>query len=396
MMKPRKYSFSTRIPFTQTRLREEAERVCSLGLVQVEFSCTTDRGLRAIIYGSGRIVLYSRYSYRNRPFRIKLGELGLITLEQARQLHRSNRLQASRGENPQAPKTVKMRYQELHERHYIVQCQSRGKKTLHTDQSRHTHWLGPEFGDQLVEDITKTDISRFILKMVDAERAPATIKTTIGQLRSTLEIAVDLGVIARNPAKGVRTPRVDNRRTDFMTVTQVQAFMAAAQASEDIVGSRMLMLMALTAARLGEATAARWTDISLDEGIWNLPTQKSQRRGRIYLCQPAQQVVRELEPYRCNEFLFPGAKGNAQRSRPIKLFNRLCEQAGISKGFRIHDLRHAWCSLGNLAEIPLEIISLAARHSSPLVTRIYSHAHRESLVAANEKIAALIMPPVAA
>lgn len=396
-MKPRKYSFETIIPFTVARLRQEAERVCEQGLGQVQFTSKTDPGLQAMIYGTGRIVFYSRYTYLRRPYRDWIGELGLISIEQARQKHHANRVLAAQGQNPRQPKTSPVLFKQLYWDHHVVQCQSRGKKTLHTDHSRYTHWIGPEFADMAVEDITKTHISRFILKMVDAGLAPATIKTIIGQLRSILEIGVELGVIARNPAKGVRTPRVDNRRTEFMTVTQVQAFMAAAQTSEDIVGSRMLMLMALTAARLGEATAAKWADISLEEGLWNLPTQKSQRRGRIYLCQAAQQVVRDLEPYRCNEFLFPGAKGNAQRSRPIKLFHRLCEQAGIPpKKFCLHDLRHAWCSLGNLAEIPLEIISLAARHSSPVVTRIYSHAHRESLVAANEKIAALIMPPVAA
>jgi hypothetical protein len=39
-------------------------------------------------------------------------------------------------------------------------------------------------------------------------------------------------------------------------VPQVAAFMAAAQASTQVVGSRMLMLMALTGARLGEARPA--------------------------------------------------------------------------------------------------------------------------------------------
>ena len=395
-MKSRKLPFQTHIPFTVARLQEEVERVKALGLVDQQYNCANEPGFEARISSTGRISLYSRYSFQCRSYRYWLGELGLISLAQARQQHRDNRAKAARGENPRQPVKEPMVYRELHEEHYRMQCRSRGKKSIHTDESRHRNWLGPAFNDMPVKTISKTDVARLIVRMQEAGRAPASIKTTLAQLRTTLELAVELGEIERNPTKGVRTPRVDNRRTEFMTVTQVKAFMAAAQADDDIVGSRMLMLMALTAARLGETTAAKWADIWLGEGIWELPTQKSGRRGRIYLCQAAQQVIRDLEPYRCNDFLFPGAKGNAQRSRPIKLFHRLCERAAIPKGFRIHDLRHAWCSLGNLAEIPLEIISLAARHSSPVVTRVYSHAHRESLVAANEKIAALIMPPIAA
>ena len=388
----RKHPFATSIPFTKARLLEEAERVRSLGLDQVEYSCTTDRGLRAVIYGSGRIVLYSRYCYRNRPFRIKLGDQGLISLEQARQLHRAYRLQASQGENPRAPKRASLTFRELHEQHYLVQCRSRNKKTLHTDISRHANWIGPEFDDMLIADITKTHVSRFVLKMQDAGLAPATIRTTIGQLSTTLALAVELDFVPRNVAKGLRLPRVNNRRTDFLTVTQVAAFLAASKDCDQIVGSRMLMLLALTGARLGEATAAQWDHVRLDDGVWYLPSQKSGRPGVIYLSEAAKDVIRKLTPVRRNQYLFPGHRGNDQLARPIRLFRRLCLEAGIPSGYRIHDLRHAWCSAGVLAGTPLEIVSQGARHSSPTTTRIYSHAHQESLVAAQAAIAELFMP----
>lgn len=397
-MTKRKCPFSTRIPFTVARLREEAARVKSLGLVQVQFTCETDPGLQAMVYGaSGRIVFYSRYTFARRIRRTRIGELGLISVDQAKRQHLANRGLAAQGGDPRRPKVEAMTFGQLFRDHYLAQCQARQKKTIETDVSRHRNWIGPALGDLMVTELNKSHVHHLMLRMNAAGRSPATIKTTVGQVGAVMELAVELGIVARNPVKGMRTPRVDNRRTEFMTVDQVRALIAAAQASDDIVGSRKLMLQALTGARSGEASAAKWADISLDEGVWTLPTQKSGRRGKIHLSCAAKQVIQELMPLRVNEYLFPGAKGNPQRSRPIKLFRRLCEQAGIPpKKFRIHDLRHAWCSLGNLAGIPLEIISLGARHSSPTVTRIYSHAHESSLVAANEAIAELIMPPRAA
>jgi len=391
-IRKRKYPHPTSFAFTKSRLLEEAERVKALGLDQVEFFCTAHRGMRAVIYASGRIKLYTRYSYRKRPQRILLGELGLLTLEQARVLHQRYRLQASQGEDPKAPKLSTLTYRELHDAHYVVQCRARQKKTLHTDLSRHENWLGPEFNDMPVAQITKTHVSRFVLKMQEAELAPATIRTIVGQLKTTLDIGVELGAAPRNVAKGVRLPRVDNRRTVFLEVPQVAAFMAVAQASEQIVGSRMLMLMALTGARLGEARALQWSHLDLDAGTWFLPTQKSGRPGVIHLSEPARAVIRELEPCRRNDFVFPGERSNDQLGRPIRLFKKLCQQAGIPEGYRIHDLRHAWCSAGVYAGIPLEVISQGARHSSPIVTRVYSHAHTESLVAAQATIGALFMP----
>lgn len=176
-LRKRKCPHPTSFPFTKTRLLEEAERVKALSLDQVEFSCTVHRGMRAVIYASGRIKLYTRYSYRKRPHRIPLGELGLLTLEQARILHQRYRLQPLQGEDPKAPQVSNLTYRALNEEHYVAQCRARQKETLHTDLSRHANWLGPEFDDMPVASITKTHVSRFVLKLQEAghlhERHPA-------------------------------------------------------------------------------------------------------------------------------------------------------------------------------------------------------------------------------
>lgn len=395
-MKQRKLSFQTHIAFTAARLQEETERVRSLGLRQVQYTCKTDPGLQAMLYGTGRIVLYSRYSFLRRPYRDRLGELGLISLAQARQQHRDNRAKAARGENPRQPAKASMLYQELYEAHYLVQCRSRGKKSIHTDESRHRNWLGPAFNHMAVADICKTNVAHLIVQMQEAERAPSFIRSTIGQLGTTLELAVDLGEIDRNPTRGVRTPRVNNRREQFLTAAQVRAFCEQAQTDPNPIGAGKLVLMALTGARLGEATQARWEDVDLEAGIWRLPDQKSGRPGLIYLSEAAKGVIRRMGAYRCNDFVFPSQRGKEKSGRPIRVFRRLCQAAGIPEGFRIHDLRHAWVSAGVNAGVPIEIMSQGARHSSVTVTRLYSHAQRENLAAANQLIANLFMPPRAA
>jgi len=397
IMKHRKHSFSTQIPFTVTRLREEAARVRAFGLVQVQYNSTTEPGFQAMAYGTEKVVFYSRISLRGRSFRIKIGELGLITIDQAKQQHRANRVLAAQGRDPRQPKTAPMHYRELFWNHYIVQCRSRRKKTIKTDISRHENWIGPALDDLEVTEINKSHVHQLVVKMIDAGLAPATIRTIVGQIRTVLELAVDLGLIDRNPTKGVRTPRVNNRREKCLTADQVRAFFEAAQNDPNVIGSHKLMLSALTGARQGELTnQCRWDQIDLDAGIWHLTDQKSNRPGRIYLSSPAKDVIRRMEAFRCNDFVFPGQRGNERSGRAIRVFRRLCKQAGIPDGFRPHDLRHAWVSAGVNAGIPIEIMSQGARHSSVNVTRIYSHAQPQNLVAANELVANLFMPPKAA
>lgn len=388
----RKVPFATHIDFNLANLKEGARLVQQNGFKQVQFCSKNDRGLRAEIYASGQITLYSRCMVKKRPERILLGELGLITLEQARQLHRAYRLQAFQGKNPKAPLDSILTFSELHNGPYVEQCQSRKKKSLPTDQSRFKHWLEPEFGNVLLTEITQASIVKFVIKMQDAGLSPATVKKTIVQLSSCLALAVDLDLIPKNVAKAVKLPRVNNQRTEFLTVQQTAAFIDAARTCgpDEFIGSRMLMLLAFTGARLGECRAAQHSHMDLESGVWKLPTQKSGRPGVIHLSQAAAGIVTELSEARTNQYLFPGARGNDQLSRPIKLFKRLCRQAGIGEHWRIHDLRHGFCSVAINAGIPIEIVSHAARHSSPVVTRLYSHAHQDSLVAANEAVARLI------
>ena len=397
-MKHRKYSFPTLIPFTVDRLRKEAARIRALGLVQVQFTCETDPGLIAMIYGaSGRIVFYSRYSRFHRPYRIKLGEFGLISIDQAKHQHRANRVLASQGHDPRQPKTRPMLFRELFFDHYIVQCRSRQKKTIKTDLSRHDNWIGPALDDLAITEINKSHIHQLVVKMIDAGLAPATIRTIVGQIRTILELAVDLGLIDRNPTKGVRTPRVNNRRDKCLTVDQIRAFFTAALNDQNVIGSHKLMLAALTGARDSEITHyCRWDLVDLDAGIWFLPDQKSGRPGKNYLSTASKDVIQRMEAFRCNDYVFPGQRGNVRSGRAIRVFRRLCKQAGIPEGYRPHDLRHGWISAGVNAGVPIEIMSQGARHSSVNVTRIYSHAQPENLVAANELIANLFMPPKAA
>lgn len=391
----RKIPFETVIDFTVANLKEAVRLVREHGLKQVQFCCRTDSGLHAMVYASGKVVLFSRYCFRHRPQRIKLGELGLITVEQARRGHRVIRLQASQGQDPKTPKKPVVTYNDVHE-HYVVQCRSRRKRSLKADESRHRNWLCPAFGEMPVADIDVTAVNRLIIRMQEAGLAPATIKNVVAQLGACLDLAVELDHVGKNVARSkfVRVPRVNNRRTEFLTVEQMARFMEHAEACTggEFVGSRALMLTALAGSRIGETLGAKHADFDLEAGLWKLPHQKSGVPGVIHLSQRAVEVVAALQTVRRSDFLCPGARGNDQLSRPHKLFKRICERAGIKGNWRVHDLRHAWCSVAVYAGVPIEIVSHGARHSAPAVTRRYTHPHRESLASANAAVAALIYP----
>lgn len=122
----RKTPFATHFEFTVARLNEESKRVQSLQLTQVEYSCRKDPGLKAEIYGgNGQVTFYSRYCLKKRPRKERLGVLGFISLEKARQMHRSIRVKAAQGIDPRNLTPGNVTYNELHENHALVQSRAR-------------------------------------------------------------------------------------------------------------------------------------------------------------------------------------------------------------------------------------------------------------------------------
>lgn len=386
---------SKRIDFTLLSLAGAAQWVKSSGLKQADFTSRSDPGKQVRIQATGVMLSFMRVRFQGRRYRIELGDLNSSTLDQIHQRYLDTRQAIAAGSDPRLLRRKIMTYDDFHTLHYRVVCQSRGKKSFITDDSRHLHWLKPEFGSLLITEIDVTKAAHFVTKLKAAGLAPATIKKTLVQLSGVLNMAVEMGFLSKNPIKLLKLPAVHNRRTEFMTVHDLAAFIHEARSCKDdeFVGSRMLMLAALTGARLGELTAAKHDHIDLDAGIWKLPTQKSGKPGVIQLSDSAKEIIREVVAVKTNDYLFPGCRGNAQLSRPIKLFKRICARAKLSSAPGIHGLRHGYCSAAVYAGIPIETVSHAARHSSPTVTRIYSHPHRESLAAANESVARLIMPP---
>lgn len=393
--KRRKCPVETKFRFTKTALAAALSEVKGLGFKQVECCDTECRGLHAIIYASGQIVFHSRYVYRKRPSHKKIGEYGVFSIEAARAQHNATRLLIAQGGNPRAENIQCLTLDDFFEHYFLPHCQGR-KKSLHTDLSRYNARIKPELGGLLLSDITPTLINRLMLRLLnEIALAPATVNRHLELLRTCFTLAVELGFLAKSPAACLKLLPENNQRTDFPTVSELSAFMRAAEQEPSLPASRALMLLVLTGARLGEALKAEWKHIDLTTGIWRLPIQKSGKPGVIHLSDAAKSVIEDMQEVRCNQYLFPGLGGIGHLARPIRAFARICERAGLLTEqsrlrFRIHDLRHGWCSAAVFAGVPLEIVSHGARHSSPVITRVYSHPHQEALRAANDEVARLV------
>jgi len=86
----------------------------------------------------------------------------------------------------------------------------------------------------------------------------------------------------------------------------------------------------LTAARSGEALAARWDEMDMDGKVWTVPAgrTKAAREHRVPLSDRALAILREMEVGRRGDHAFPGLRPG----RPLSgmAFEMLLRRIGSS------------------------------------------------------------------
>ena len=129
------------------------------------------------------------------------------------------------------------------------------------------------------------------------------------------------------------------------------------------LSARALEWTILTAARLGEALGARWGEIDLVEGVWEIPKErmKAKREHRVPLSPPAMALLAALPAGEPDALIFPGFKPGKPLSDMVmkSLFTRMDETGITSHGFR--STFRDWA--GEATSYPREVCEAALAHA---------------------------------
>ena len=128
-----------------------------------------------------------------------------------------------------------------------------------------------------------------------------------------------------------------------------------------------LKFLILTAARSGEAIAARWDEIDMEQRIWTVPgsRMKAGSEHRVPLSDGALEVLKVLEPLRQGEFVFHGRDATKPLSAGAleMLMRRLKVKSATTGGPTVHGFRSAFRDwAGDCTNFPREIAEAALAH----------------------------------
>jgi integrase len=264
-----------------------------------------------------------------------------------------------------------------------------------------THII-PAFGTMRLSKLDTPNVQALYSAKLRDGLKPSSVRYIHAVLHRALSKAVDLRLIARNPAASADPPKVRREEITPLDTHQTRVFLDAARGEKH----EALYVLSLTCGlRIGESLGLKWSDIDLEAGTLRVNRQlqrmrkegdksgtlvfsepKNASRRTIDLPQRAIEALRnhrktQLEEklrassYEDSGFVFATSKGTPLDAQNIvnRHFKPLLKHTGLPDK-RWHDLRHTCATLLLGRGVHPKLVQHLLGHASITITLdLYSH-----------------------
>jgi integrase len=254
-----------------------------------------------------------------------------------------------------------------------------------------------------LEALSTDTILEFKERWLSGGRSPRTVNQTIKILKRPFKIALDEGLIDRNPVAAVRPIRTSSAKKGVFSPEQIQRLLEVAQG--DWKG--LILSGYFTGGRLVDLAKLTWDDVDLSERTITFVQKKTGASVQIPIHQDLYEYLLELpRSDRRKKPVFPKLfdKPGAGKSGLSMSFKRLMERAGIDDGLArkkdgkfgrnvsrlsFHSLRHSFNSAMANADVALEIRQKLTGHASKDMNKQNTHLELETVRRAVQSISRL-------
>jgi integrase len=347
--------------------------------------------------------------------RIKLGRVGILKANEAREAARKAIANAALGKDlaqgradDRASVTVK-RLLDL----YIERTRDKKKaSTADGYELSASVNIVPHIGAVKASALTRREVQAMHTK-VGAGRGKYAANRAVALLKAAYSWGGKQEHVTPgyNPASGVDRYK-EEARERFLTVEEMQRLGEAMVEAETIgfpvnaggakhapKGQRVafhphvtaaIRLLMLTGCRLREILHLRWTEVDFERGVLRLPDSKTGRKV-VFLPQPAIDILNGMT--RIGTYVVASDSAGMKDEKPRADLKRpwaaITKRAGLDD-VRLHDLRHSFASIGAESGLGLPVIGALLGHSSAQTTKRYAHAADEASRRAVDTIAGKI------
>ena len=263
-----------------------------------------------------------------------------------------------------------------------------------------TKLLIEDLGDTNIEDLTSSDIQKFINKIIVGKNGhPASeskVKKTTEQLKAIVQFALNEGYISKNPFNGnvVRRKGIQNDPRDASySLNEVEAILKKLKHAESIVLRTAIPALLLTGMRIGEFLTLGYSDLDRDKGMILIRHSIENRSGvrvrgitkteaghRTIPVPPIffdiidnwQEYVvknsRRVQLRENQDVIFCNDRGEIRNPDTLRSdFNEFLRKNHMKKTYSsFHTLRRTYATLMNRSDVDVETISYLLGHKPDL------------------------------
>ncbi len=250
----------------------------------------------------------------------------------------------------------------------------------------------PAVGQLPLQALRPDHLQKLYAAKTEEGLSPRSVRYVHTVIHGALEQAVKNKLVLSNVSKATTLPRRERSKARSMTEKEQAKFLNAARTER--LYPAFIVLMA-TGLRRGELLGLKWRNIDFANACLSVesslvwvkgkaayhPPKTEKSKGAVPLIKPA---VEALKAHR-ERMMF---EGHMDKDAPVfctgvgtpihprnfsRVFERLRDSAGISRGITVHSLRHTFATRLLERGVSLKEIQELLRHEDISTTDIYSH-----------------------
>lgn len=254
-------------------------------------------------------------------------------------------------------------------------------------------YILPALGALRLQDLSPLHVQECYNQLQKRGLSPRVIEYSHSIFHQSLNKAVNLGFLVRNPSEHIERPAKERRGFTFLTPDQMDSLLKASEAS----GLRVLwMLLLTTGLRPGEALALRWSDLEGDtlrvnrtlqrvaKGRYEVAEGAAKTEGSLRAVTLPTSTLVALKEHRLRSgvahgYIFSDARGNFLNPHNVRhRWKTALAKAGLPSNIRLYDTRHSHATALLNAGVALSGIADRLGHSSTRVTeQVYARVMPE-------------------
>lgn len=263
--------------------------------------------------------------------------------------------------------------------------------------------IKPLLGHYKLQQLDKLTYEREFIANLEGRYSPGTVRLRHSIFKIAINAAVENELIPRNRFTKVKLTEPDeynNENFNFLSPEQLVTFLDDAKKHENITNYSLLLTVAYTGIRRGEALGLQWQNVNFsnntitiertrdDKGVRSPKTKNSYRTILVDNI-----VMKQLEVYQkwCKALLFSCGKKLTDKSfvflsensfeplsaeRTKRIVDRITMRTSLPK-ITLHGLRHTHCTILLNRGMNVKVISERLGNTPDMIYKVYGHVLKE-------------------